>query len=311
MDAWKSSRALIVVLVLTAACTAAPRPETAPEPAMTATPESEPEPAAFVAEPLAERYCAAVHALPAARRKACCHAAAASLADVCVRHLSEALRRGTVTLDAAAIDRCAADTERELAGCGWVTPLAPKPAPSCAGLLRGTLAQGGACDSSLECADGLYCRGLALDSPGQCSAPAAARAPCETPADNLAAFTAAGDDPRHRACDGRCAMGLCLPFAEDGEPCPARSACRPGLNCLDGRCADRPLPALGEPCAGGSGCESGFCQDGVCGAFKERGAPCRQPFECRGRVCEKPRGAAEGVCGDPCGSAAPDPVSEP
>lgn len=299
MDAWKSPLALAVVLILTAACTAAPRPVTGPD--------SEPEPEPVVAEPLAERLCAAIHALPAARRNACCNTSTASLAKLCVAHLSMALQRAAVTLDAAAVDRCAADTERELAGCGWVTPLLPKPAQSCAGLLQGTLPAGSACASSLECADGLYCRGLSANGPGQCSAPAAARAPCATPEDNLATFTASRDDPRHRECEGHCVRGRCLPFAEAGELCAARSSCRPGLNCLAGRCADRPMAAIGEPCTGGGDCAQGFCQDGVCAAFKERGAPCRLPFECRGRVCEKAAGAAQGVCGDPCGTRAPDP----
>ncbi|HEX9736010.1 MAG TPA: hypothetical protein VGG06_28950 [Thermoanaerobaculia bacterium] len=313
MDARNSSPALALALILTAACTAVPRPETGAAPASPppTTPaveapseqEAPSEPESVVPEPLAERFCAAVHTLQAERRKACCGTAAESLAEVCVRHLSPALRRGTVTLDAAAVDRCAADTAVELEGCGWVRPLLPKPAAACAGLLQGTLAAGSACASSLECADGLYCRGLSQEGPGRCAAPAAARAPCEAPADNLAAFTASRGDPRHRECDGQCVRGRCLPFAAAGEPCSGRASCRPGLNCLDGRCADRPLPAIGEPCAGGAGCGDGYCRDGVCAPVKERGEPCRLPFECRAMACEKPAGSTDGVCGDPCGAA--------
>ena len=68
----------VLILVLSAGCTAAPRPRTAPEAA----------PA--VAEPLARSLCAAIHALPAERRKACCNTSGVSLADFCVLELSAA-----------------------------------------------------------------------------------------------------------------------------------------------------------------------------------------------------------------------------
>jgi hypothetical protein len=288
-----------LALVVFTASAGARNPEGTPAP-------TRPGPASRTADAaLARRLCDILHEQPARRRGECCGAtAAASLAPACAREVTAALGRGTVTLDAAAVERCAAETTRQLDGCGWVRPQLPPLPPACGGLVAGSLPAGRSCRSSLECAEPLYCRGLSPARPGTCGRPALARERCENLADNLAAFTRAGDDPRHRPCAGRCVRGQCLPFVAAGGTCTASPACAPGLNCLAGRCADRPLPAVGEPCPGKTLCAAGaFCQAGRCVAIKQAGEPCVLPIECRALACTRVPGARTGACADPCATA--------
>lgn len=157
---------------------------------------------------LAQRPCDTLHAVPAARKSECCGTTSVSLAGVCAQELRASLRRGAVTVDARGIDRCTEETSRRLEGCAWVTPLTPSLPDACSGLIHGTLKAKAACRSSLECADGLYCRGAAPTRAGVCSSPAPARARCEIPADNLAGLTRATDDPRHPELARRITTGL-------------------------------------------------------------------------------------------------------
>lgn len=274
--------------------TASPKP-----PARAAATES---PSLAKPDPLAQRLCDALHALPAKRKGECCGAAhTSSLAGLCGQELTASVRRGAVTIDAAGTAKCAEETARQLEGCGWVTPLLPQQPQACSGLMHGTLKAGAACHSSLECVDGLYCRGVGPRNTGVCGAPAAPRRRCEIPADNLAAFTGAKGDPRHPECQGRCVKGLCLPFLAPGAACASSGLCPPGLNCIAGRCQDRPLPKLGEACSGRTVCEAGAsCHGGQCKALKNAGEPCAQPFECRALRCVKAPGARAGTCGEPC-----------
>jgi len=253
-------------------------------------------------DPPAERLCDALHALPAQRKSECCGAShASSLAGLCGQELTAALGRGAVTIDAAGIDKCANETARQLDGCAWVTPLLPLQPQACHGLIHGKRKARASCRSSLECVDGLYCQGVGPTHAGVCSPPAAPRKRCELAADNLAAFTGAKADPRHPECQGRCVKGLCLPFVAPGAACASSALCPPGLNCIAGRCEDRPLPKLGEACGGSTVCEAGAsCQGGQCKALKNAGEPCAQPFECRALQCVKARGASAGTCGEPC-----------
>lgn len=251
-------------------------------------------------DPLARRLCDALHSLPAKRKQECC-GAAASLAEACAQEVTASIRRGATSLDAARIDRCSAETERQLQGCAWVTPLQPsRPAP-CGGLLDGKLGAGLACRSSLECGDGLYCRGLSPTAAGVCRPPAETGARCEVPADNLAAFALAKDDLRHPECKGRCVKGQCLALAPLGQACVSSALCASGLNCIAGRCQALPLPRIGESCAGKTSCEAGaFCDAGTCAAVKGAGESCAQSFECRALACIKAPGAAKGACADAC-----------
>jgi hypothetical protein len=293
--------------VLFALCTAtgradAPAPRPGPEP-----PRSSPakaRPAGANALPLAQRLCDALHALPAKRKSECCGASAASLAELCSAELGDSLRRGASGLDAAAVLRCAQETARQLEGCDWVTPLSPPLPDACRNLVQGKLKAGSACRSSLECPDGLRCRGVGPDQNGVCAGPAAARTRCEVSADNLATFARAKDDPRHRECDGLCIKGECLPFTPTNGTCQSSAQCTPGLHCVAGRCQDRPLPKLGESCAANTSCAAGSsCQEGECRRLKNAGEACTRPAECRALACEKASGAVSGKCGEPCAPA--------
>ena len=251
---------------------------------------------------LAGRACDALHGIAARRRSECCSAPAPSLGELCTRELDAALRRGAVRIEASALERCAKSAERHFAGCAWVRPTAVRPPAECRSLVRGRLAAGSACESSLECEPGLHCRGVAPERSGRCAPPAAAGARCAVPADRLAAVLGgpAGDHPE---CDGICIRGRCVARSEEGDACASSALCRPGLRCVDGRCANRPAPRIGEPCPERSVCADGaYCRGGTCIALGEAGASCTLPFECASLACRKEPGARSGRCGDRCGS---------
>jgi hypothetical protein len=250
---------------------------------------------------LAQRVCEVLQALPSRRKQACCGGAGSSLAAVCTSELSAALKRGAVAVDSARVEQCRTETGAELEGCGWVTPLMPKLADACAGIIDGTLAAGASCRSSLECGDGLHCRGVTPGSAGVCAVPGEPHSRCELPADNLASFARGQDDPRHPVCDGVCLKGQCLPFVAAGGECPSTAACAPGLNCLSGHCQAKALPVLGEACSAKAECAGdAVCADGRCSMPKDAGESCKLPFECRALACDRKPGAASGVCTDAC-----------
>jgi hypothetical protein len=260
-------------------------------------------PAGRATTSLPDRLCDAVQGLPAKRKSACCGAAPVSLADACAKELRASLARGAVTIDAAAVDRCAAETAQQLEGCSWVTPLLPKPPQSCRNLIQGQLAAGRTCRSSLECRDGLFCRGTAPGKAGTCAAPVAVRARCDTPSDTLLTFTRNEGDPRHASCAGLCVKGQCLALAPAGGACTSSAFCQPGFSCIAGRCQDQPLPAIGESCAGNTSCGAGaYCQAGRCSAVKNAGEACVLPTECRALACQTAPGEKSGTCGEPCGA---------
>lgn len=255
-------------------------------------------------DPLAEGLCDALHTLPAKRKQECCGRAFPSLAGLCTQELSASLGRGAVSVDRAAVDRCTTETSRQLEGCKWVTPLMPPLPDACRGVVAGKLVSGAACRSSLECADGLFCRGVRPDMAGVCAAPGPARTRCEVAADNLAVFTGAKDDSRHPVCNGLCVKGQCLPFSPAGGACQSSGQCTPGLNCISGRCQDRPLPRAGESCAGNTSCGAGaYCQSSRCAALKDAGEPCASSVECLAFQCVVTPGSKSGTCAEPCGPA--------
>lgn len=249
----------------------------------------------------AAKLCATLHALPAERKQACCEVSSGSLVAVCTEELLAAMQRGATKVDAKAVDVCAEASSSALQGCDWVGPLQPALPAACASLVEGSAATGAQCQSSLECADGLYCRGLSPLAPGICAAPAQVGARCEFPADNLAAYARAGDDRRHPSCAGVCLRGQCLAVAETGGSCRSNSGCAAGSTCSDGRCVVAAAPALGESCSMSAGCGGGaVCIANLCTAPKAGGDSCTLPFECRSLECRKTPGQEEGRCSDVC-----------
>lgn len=247
---------------------------------------------------LAERACAALHGLPAARKQACCGGSATSLAATCSSALEAALERGTIRLESGAIDRCAADSATALQGCDWVSPLLPAAPASCANLLQGQLGAGAVCESSLECGAGLACQG------GRCAAAVSVGEACDVRPDGLAVLTRQDDAQAHPRCAGVCLRGSCLARLAEGAQCAATAQCVDGLHCADGRCRQGAPPSQGQACSAQSGCAPGLvCADGLCGTPKPAGARCTLPLHCRSLACVKSADAEYGECADACAVA--------
>jgi hypothetical protein len=252
---------------------------------------------AGIPDPLAKRLCDALHALPEARKAACCNAGTATrgLAAECARVLSDALRAGRVALDPAAVARCERASAEAYAGCDWVTPLAPAAPAACRRLVAGVFAAGAPCDSALECQAGLACRA------GVCASPGAAGAACGgAAADLLTLYTRQTAAAEHPDCDGYCSLdGRCARWVAVDGPCWSSQQCASGNHCAAGRCAAGAVASLGEPCTGSACGEGAICAAGRCVARKQAGETCSSPFECLA-TCNVAAGAGAGTCGMRC-----------
>jgi hypothetical protein len=255
----------------------------------------------------AQTVCSTLHGLVAERRQSCCGGTkAGDLAAVCDTRLALALERGALTLDEAALRRCGAELSEQLRGCDWVGALPPPLPASCLALVHGARDAGARCETSLECADGLYCRGAAIGSAGVCARPEPVGGRCEIPDDPLASLLHARDDPRHASCVGSCIRGQCIARTSVGSACATSATCAAGLSCRDQVCRGGPGGANGDVCSAGDACAAGLvCSDGKCAAPGAAGATCRLPFECRSLQCDKAAGEAVGRCTEACTGAAP------
>src|SRR5580704_2497951 len=138
-------------------------------------------------DPAAVRLCAALQERPQTRLAECrATTPGVLMTRECIRTLSAALHLGAVSLEATDVDRCADAVDRALAGCSWASRGAPEPPAECEGIVRGTLAAGARCRSSLECLDGLRCHGAGPTSAGQCGPPRDDGATCGGSVDTLA-----------------------------------------------------------------------------------------------------------------------------
>ena len=161
-------------------------------------------------DPLAQRVCDALHALPAQRKAACRGGAPGFHAgSECARTLSFALRSGAVKVAGEDAERCAQAMERSLEGCGWAGGLTPAPAGECEGIVRGTLGEGAVCRSSLECGEGLHCAGAGPTDLGKCARPRSGGG-CGRGVDALAVLARqTGYEREHPECAGRCVGRVC------------------------------------------------------------------------------------------------------
>lgn len=255
---------------------------------------------AAVLDPLAKQFCDTLHALPEARKAQCCgRAPSSSLAGECARTLSAALQTKAVRLDAAGLDRCAKAAAQELSGCDWVTPVMPRNPEVCRRMVQGDKAAGAACSSSLECKEGLFCRGGGSTA-GVCAAPGAIGAPCGRAEDMLASYTRQTDmEIRHPECTGFCVAGSCTGFVALGGGCSSSRQCAPGQHCGSGHCREGAFSTSEETCTASSCAPDTTCKDGKCVALKAAGQPCTSPFECKA-ACNIPQGAKVGTCGMKC-----------
>jgi hypothetical protein len=263
---------------------------------------------AFAASPedLGRRLCDALQALPERRKAECCAAPAPStLADECSHELGVSLGAGALALDAADVDRCAADTAQALQGCDWVTPRLPSAPASCRTILRGRLDVGGRCRSSLECRDGLHCAGGDASTAGFCVPPGEPGTICGGAEDILGTLArATDDDPRHAQCAGFCMRGRCTPYVAAGGACAAHRQCAPGSHCASSRCVAGPPHALGEACSDAACADGLACIDGRCATAKKAGASCTSSLQCEA-AC------VSGTCGMQCSAWPPAGYTAP
>jgi hypothetical protein len=214
--------------------------------------------------------------------------------------LSAAIASGAVKLEASDVDACVQAMEQTHQGCDWVGPEAPPTPAACLGIMRGTLAAGAPCRSSLECAEGLRCHGIGPTDPGVCGAPASPGQPCAFSVDPLATYTRQDTlDVAHPECQGHCNKRQCTAPVVIGGECVFEAQCGPGRHCAARTCAEGELAGQGGPCVTG-GCQEGMrCLKGVCVALKPAGAACEQDSECRGG-CVRSDGGKGSTCGPRC-----------
>lgn len=252
-------------------------------------------------DPLAARVCAVLHQAPEARRAACCQAPQGTvLTDECLRALNAAVGAGAIRLSAAEIDACEQEMAKALSGCDWVGAWPPPLPAACAGLLHGTVVQGAACRSSLECAGALRCQGAGPTQVGKCAPPLAAGSPCGRSVDALAPFTRQDQvDRQHPECAGSCdRRHLCVEKVAAGGACATSAQCGEGARCVAGRCAAGAVAAAGEACAGDD-CAPGLrCHKGKCLLPGREGARCDSDFACQGGCLKDGKGP--GRCGARC-----------
>ncbi|HZR81343.1 MAG TPA: EB domain-containing protein [Candidatus Binatia bacterium] len=296
-----------LVLALAAAAMAAPARKGAA--GATSAPTAKAPPAG---DPLAERLCEALQALPQKRKAECCATSpAGGLAGECTRMLSASLRDGAIALDAADVEACERASARDLEGCGWVTPLMPRTPDGCRDIVHGRVASGAACRSSVECADGLFCRGAGAGAPGLCLPPAPPGATCGGAPDILATYARQTDvAARHPECAGSCLRGRCVAPVAIGGACSSNAQCAAGAHCAAGKCAAGGPPTLGEECRGTS-CDDGLaCIAGRCAPRKKAGEPCDGASECEA-ACVRAADGGAGTCGMKCSDWPPAGYTPP
>lgn len=253
-------------------------------------------------DPLAQRFCDAVHVLPEKRAGACCGAggnAGEVMSGQCVRTLSFALAQRALTIAPADVDRCVEAMTQATAGCDWIRPMGGVTMPeACEGIIKGALAEKAPCRSSLECQGSLRCQGLSTIDMGKCAPPKEAKQACNLAVDMLASFTRQDHVNRdHPECEGYCTHGRCEASVAEGGACESDLMCSKG-HCASGKCTSAPLPAVGEACSGS--CAPGArCLNGKCVAPRAEGEACSADAECRG-ACERGDGGTSGRCQKAC-----------
>lgn len=259
--------------------------------------------------------CSALHDTPAKRRAACCTEAPATLLyDECVRHVSVALRAGTLAIDRARLARCKARVAAELDGCDWVAPTFARLPSECDDLLTGRVPSGGACRSSLECEGALHCEGQGSQlsegppkpgSAGVCRPPAPLGARCGVGVDPLSTYVAQRAIERRKpACLDHCSLVThrCEARPAVGAECRASAQCAADQRCRERRCEAQPSLGEGARCAEGRCAEGLQCVRGLCTARSAAGGACRTDLDCaEGGCVASPDGSRR--CGMKCSAS--------
>lgn len=256
-------------------------------------------------DPRAQRFCAAIHDLPAKKRAECCSTTPGTvLTEGCVRLLTYALRSKALLLGEDALSQCEAAMRDSVRDCTWVGFLPPPLPAACLAALQGALPGGARCRSSLECRAGLRCQGVGPTETGTCGAPLADGQRCATAVDALGAYTRWDQlDRAHPECQGFCGrLHVCEKPLPLGADCVMSAQCGPGHRCGAGKCIAGAFGQLDQPCVGGD-CAAGLrCTRLRCIKPAAAGAPCANDFDCLGG-CLRPKGASElapGQCGPRC-----------
>ena len=151
-----------------------------------------------------------------------------------------AIAAGRASLDVSRFTRCLEELDSsECSASG-------RP-PTCPLRFAGTIADGEACYSDIEC-----------ESPG---------ASCEP-----------------RDCGDSCCLGICQPLLALGEPCTDFGQCQPGLRCNLTTCVSGDP---GSPCEQHYGCDPGaWCDknEGICRPDRREGEPCANILQCGGET---------------------------
>jgi hypothetical protein len=220
--------------------------------------------------------------------------------------LQREIDEGLVTYDATAATACFSVIANASCTVDSLSSTSSA-APSCAGVVKGTIASGGACVSDEQCATGLCkqpsCGGSCCL--GVCAVKAAAGGGCTQSSECVADATCNYDGsltgtckpraPRGEACkyNSDCQSGLtcdstgsktCVELIADGHPCtPGGASCAELSSYCDGTSKTcQPRAKLGAACVSdatslhGSGCVSyAQCKNGVCVAIPTVGEPCQ------------------------------------
>lgn len=263
--------------------------------------------------PLAQKLCEGLNSMPEKKRAECCKTTSGILlTSECTRTLSAAIRGKAIELEAKDVDACIAAFEKTLEGCEWVGPFMPGPPAACLGLLKGKIAEGHKCRSSLECAGDMHCVGLGPTTPGKCGTMSTGGEACGGTVDPLVGFARQTDiEKRHPTCKDRCIKHQCQPPVAENAACLISSDCQEGLQCLPApnapktgivpkKCVAGKTPGKdGEPCPGGV-CEGTLqCIKGKCTSRKGTGEECTDDYECKGG-CLRADGGTKGKCGQRC-----------
>jgi hypothetical protein len=179
---------------------------------------------------------------------------------------------------------------------------------ACQNVFRGTVAVGGSCGNSNECAQ--PATGDVSCDTGVCR--------LDTTLGSMGTVHAAAGQPCSSTCNGTANSYGCSGAVVSGDAGPTTNAScwiQDGVFCSNGMCVA--LPAIGQPCGGGNycavnaHCQSGTCvadvatgpctsndtcvstsycdQDAGCTPLKANGTTCNTGSECAGGQCEQDR----------------------
>jgi hypothetical protein len=171
----------------------------------------------------------------------------------------------------------------------------------CNRVVIGTQGLGKPCNTSEECALGLFCPPVKDTGTATCTRPAAATESCfgdqgvtasDHPYCQPGLFCSLVGDNAGGCPTPPCLDFRCVPFFEEGEPCTGLE-CAAGLGCADGFCRKGAPNTQGSPCTVSEFCAEGlYCDPNhLCSPKKNKGEACRNvadAFECRG-ACDGDR----------------------